>query len=84
MEPLGKRPKAFSVMYNGRIYVPEALRLKIKRRYHDVPLGSRAYGPTTRTRAMRKIFRPQIKIPMYEDASFAPGTRTTNIPTMDN
>ena len=25
--------------YNGRVYIPEILRLEIKRRHHDVPLA---------------------------------------------
>ena len=47
--------------YNGRVYIPEILRLEIKRRHHDVPLAGHMGQRRTRELVMRKFFWPQMK-----------------------
>jgi Integrase zinc binding domain/RNase H-like domain found in reverse transcriptase len=47
--------------YNGRVYVPEALRLEIKKRHHDVPLAGHMGQRRTQELVARKFFWPQMK-----------------------
>jgi hypothetical protein len=47
--------------YNGRVYVPDALRTEVKKHHHDIPLAGHMGQRRTQELVQRKFFWPQMR-----------------------